>query len=111
MRYGKKFVTLQAEMKTRAEYIDMIRNHAADLKSQFGVRSLRIFGSVAREQQTNESDVDVCIDMPPRIFKLVGVRNYLEELLGCRVDVVREHNNMNALLRQEIDNDGIFVFN
>lgn len=97
-------------MKTRTEYIQLIKAHANDLKTQFGVTSLRLFGSVAREEQNEDSDVDVCVEMPPRIFKLVGLVTYLEELLGCHVDVVREHNNMNSLLRKEIDKDGIYVF-
>lgn len=72
---------------------------------------MRLFGSVARNQHSENSDVDVCVDMPPRIFKLVGLTNYLEELLGCHVDVIRNHNNMNPFLRKEIDNDGINIFN
>lgn len=98
-------------MKTRAEYIQLIKEHANDLRSLYGVTSLRIFGSVAREQQVDGSDVDVCVEMPPRIFKLIGVGTYLEDLLGCHVDVVRVHSNMNTLLRKEIDRDGIYVFN
>lgn len=98
-------------MKTRKEYIDLIRSHADELRSLFGVNSLRLFGSVAREQHSENSDVDVCVDMPPRIFKVVGLSNYLEELLGCHVDVIRDHSNMNSFLRKEIENDGIYVFN
>ncbi len=88
-----------------------MRSHAEELRTQFGVSSLRLFGSVARNQHTETSDVDVCVDMPPRLFKLVGLGSYLEELLGCHVDVVRNHSNMNKFLRKEIDNDGIYVFN
>lgn len=98
-------------MRTRQEYIDTMLAHADDMRSRFGVSSLRVFGSVARNQHTEESDVDVCVDMPPRLFKLVGLGSYLEELLGCHVDVIRNHSNMNPLLKSEIENDGIYVFN
>lgn len=98
-------------MRTRQEYIDMMQAHADELRSQFGVSALRIFGSVARNQHTDKSDLDVCVDMPPRIFKLIGLGTYLEELLGCHVDVIRNHSNMNQFLRKEIENDGIYVFN
>ncbi|MBQ0023326.1 MAG: nucleotidyltransferase family protein [Prevotellaceae bacterium] len=98
-------------MKTRSEYIDLIRSHADELRAQFGVSSLRLFGSVARNQHSENSDVDVCVQMPPRLFKLVAVGRYLEELLGCHVDVIREHSNMNTFLKQEIENDGIYIFN
>lgn len=98
-------------MRTRNEYIDIIQQHSGELRSQFDVTSLRIFGSVARDQHTEESDLDVCVDMPPRLFKLVGLGSYLESLLGCHVDVIRNHSNMNDFLKKEIENDGIYVFN
>ena len=98
-------------MRTRAEYIEMLNSHSDEMRSRFGVSALRIFGSVARNQHSSESDIDVCVDMPPRIFKLVGLGSYLEELLGCHVDVVRNHKNMNPFLKQEIEKDGIYVFN
>lgn len=98
-------------MKTRQEYIDTMRSHADEIRSRFGVSSLRIFGSVARNQQTADSDIDICVDMPPRLFKLVGLGTFLEELLDCHVDVVRNHRNMNHFLRKEIETDGIYVFN
>ena len=42
-------------------------------------------------------------------MSLVELGMYLEELLGCHVDVVRRHRNMNELLRKEIEKDGIYV--
>lgn len=98
-------------MRTRAEYIELLNLHSKEMRECFGVSSLRIFGSVARNQHGHESDIDVCVDMPPRIFKLVGLGSYLEDLLGCHVDVVRNHKNMNPFLKQEIEKDGIYVFN
>lgn len=97
-------------MKTRAEYINVLNEHSNEMRKLFGVSSLRLFGSVARNQHTEYSDIDVCVDMPPRLFKLVGLSSYLEELLGCHVDVIRNHKNMNSLLKQEIEKDGIYVF-
>ena len=64
---------------------------------------------MARNEQREESDVDVCVEMPPKLFLLVELGMYLEELLGCHVDVVRRHRNMNELLRKEIEKDGIYV--
>lgn len=98
-------------MKTTKEYIDIVLAHADEIRTRYGVTALRIFGSVARNQQKEGSDLDVCVDMPPRLFKLVGLGSYLEELLGCSVDVIRNHDNMNPFLKKEIENDGIYVFN
>lgn len=98
-------------MKTTQEYIDIVFAHADEIRTRYGVTALRIFGSVARNQQKEGSDLDVCVDMPPHLFKLVGLGSYLEELLGCSVDVIRNHDNMNPFLKKEIENEGIYVFN
>ena len=79
------------------------------LHSRFGVRSLRLFGSVAREEQRETSDVDVCVEMKPNLFLRVELKKYLEEHLGCRVDLFRIHKNWNYFLKKQIEKDGIFV--
>lgn len=52
-------------MRTQDEYLKILRNHAEDLKNRFGIRSLRLFGSVARNEHQEGSDVDVCVEMAP----------------------------------------------
>lgn len=75
-------------MKTREYYISLLTSHAEELKKNFGVKSLRLFGSVSRNEQKDGSDVDVCIDMEPKMFLVVRLKRFLEELLQCSVDVV-----------------------
>ena len=82
----------------------------SDLKDRFGIRSLCMFGSVARNEHNAESDVDVCVEMEPDIYLLVALKQFLENLLGCSVDVIRKHRNMNKLLMKQIEKDGIYVF-
>ena len=84
--------------------------HISELKEQFGVRSFRLFGSVACGEQTEDSDVDVCVEMAPDMYLLVALKQFLEKLLGCSVDVIRMHRNMNKLLLNQIERDGIYVF-
>ena len=71
---------------------------------------VRLFGSVAREQQTEQSDIDVCVEMDPKPFVRLHVKDYLERLLGCSVDVIRKHQHMNSFLLNQIDKEGIYVF-
>ena len=97
-------------MKTRSEYVELLKSHVLELKERFGVRSFRIFGSVARNEQNEGSDVDVCVEMAPDMYLLVALKQFLEKLLGCSVDVVRMHRNMNKLLLNQIERDGIYVF-
>ena len=96
-------------MKQTSEYIDLIKTHADELRSQFGVRTLRLFGSVSRGEQHEGSDIDVCVEMEPRIYLVVRLQRYLEQLLECPVDLIRKHSHMNPYLLQSIEHDGIFV--
>lgn len=96
-------------MKTKNEYIELIQSCADTLRQRFGVSSLRLFGSVARDEQGENSDVDVCVEMVPKLYLLVELGMYLEDLLGCPVDVIRMHSNMNTCLKKEIEKDGICI--
>ncbi len=96
-------------MLNRQECINKIQANANYIVSQFDVASLKLFGSLARNQQQESSDVDVCVVMPPDMFQLIGLKQYLEELLGCGVDVIRMHRNMDDFLKKEIERDGIII--
>ena len=96
-------------MKTTNEYIDLIRTHSDELRTQFGVKTLRLFGSVSRGEQHEGSDVDVCVEMEPRIFLVVRLQRFLEQLLMCPVDVIRMHKHINPFLLKNINRDGIYV--
>ena len=96
-------------MLERQDCIDKIKANAEYITSQFEVSSLRLFGSLARNQQRESSDVDVCVEMPPDLFQLIGLKQYLEELLCCDVDVIRVHSNMDSFLMNQIEKDGIYV--
>ncbi len=96
-------------MITRQECIDTIKANAETIVQQFDVRSLRLFGSLARNEQHESSDIDVCVEMPPDMFQLIGLKQYLEELMGCDVDVVRIHRNIDDFLLNQIKRDGIYI--
>ena len=97
-------------MKTLQEYIDLIRTHQSELQEQFGITSMRLFGSVARGEQREGSDVDLFVTMPPKMFNYILAAQYLEQLLGCSVDLIRDHNNLRPFFRQQIERDGIDIF-
>lgn len=91
-------------------YIDILLACKESIQKNFGVTSLKLFGSVARNQEREDSDVDICVEMAPDMFKRYALKDYLEGILKRPVDVVRLHTNMNAFLRSEIEKDGIVVF-
>lgn len=96
-------------MRTAKDYIDLISAHSEELRSQFGIRSLRLFGSVSRGEQREDSDVDICVDMEPNLYLLVRLKRFLEQLLQCTVDIVRLHRHINPYLLENIERDGIYV--
>ena len=97
-------------MKQTSEYIDLIKTHADELRSQFGVRTLRLFGSVSRGEQHEGSDVDVCYEgRALSLLTLDRLQCELEELLKCPVDAVRIRENMNPALLAQIRKEGLCV--
>lgn len=63
-----------------------------ELQARFGVTGLALFGSTARDTAASSSDVDVLVgfDGPATSKRYFGVQFYLEDLLGCPVDLVTE---------------------
>jgi len=97
-------------MKSQAEILSLMRRYKPMAQKKYGMTKLGIFGSVARGEQTENSDVDVCYEgKAPSLLTLDMIQTELEQLLNCKVDLVRVRYNMNSLLRQRIIRDGIYV--
>lgn len=73
----------------RHETLVLLRKHLPRLTQEFGVRSLAIFGSIARDEAGPQGDVDVLVefDASPTFDQYMGLKLYLEDLLGVRVDL------------------------
>ncbi len=96
-------------MKTTNEYLHLLREFKFAHAAEYGIKHIGIFGSVARGEQTDNSDIDVCIDVPPMgMLAFAGLNLELEELLEAPVDV-RLHKNMNPRFKQRIDKEAIYV--
>ena len=108
-QFRKKCLSLQADMLCKQECIKRILANADVIMNDYGVRSLRLFGSLARNEQHESSDVDVFVDMPPHIYQIIGLKDFLEELWDCRVDLIRKHQNNNAFLLEQIEKDGVDI--
>ena len=97
-------------MLNRTECIEKLKTSRNVVADKFGVSSMRLFGSVARNEQKESSDVDICVEMAPSLLRRSGLKLYLEDLLKCKVDVLRLHKNMDNYLAQQIERDGILIF-
>jgi len=71
------------------DVLQILKQKNAEMARQFGVKSLSIFGSVARDEATASSDVDLLVEFnrPVGYFGLFALQDYLEKLLGCPVDL------------------------
>ena len=66
-------------MKSRSDIIDLLERHRTEIKA-FGVSELGIFGSFARGEQTDKSDVDVLVNLERETFRdYMGLLNFLEK--------------------------------
>ena len=79
------------------------------MSTRYGVTRLGIFGSVARNQATDTSDVDIVVVMPPDLFQMVHMKEDLEQILAAPVDLIRYHKHLNAYLKNQIDHEAIYV--
>lgn len=73
----------------RGEVLADLRTHWQEIE-RFGVRSLSIFGSVARDEAGPESDLDVLVEFeePLTFARFMDLKLYLEDMFGTRVDLV-----------------------
>ncbi len=94
----------------RAEVIEILRTHKPTLAERFGVTELALFGSFARDQATERSDVDVLVryDGPATSKSYFGVQFYLEDLLRRRVDLVT-HKALRSELRPYVEREAVKV--
>ena len=93
-----------------SEYLNKLRQFNQQYSSEYGIERIGIFGSIARGEQTTDSDIDIYYEGKPMGFKsLVELPMHLEEFLGMPVDVVRKHENLRPAFVKRIMRDIIYV--
>lgn len=94
----------------RQRAIELLVRCKPELQARFGVTRLALFGSTARDTVVSGSDVDILIafDGPATSKRYFGVQFYLEDLLGCPVDLVTE-KALRAELRPYIEQERVYV--
>lgn len=98
------------KMKSRSEYIDILKDFKMQAAEKFGLSSIGIFGSVSRNEQTEDSDLDIFVEVNHTdYFLLAEMREQLERLCGCTVDLVRLRPTLRPLLLERIKRDGIYA--
>ncbi len=73
----------------REEVIRILKEQQKTMTEEYNVKTLSLFGSVARDEAQNDSDVDLLVEFnqPIGLFQFIELQQWLESLLGCRVDL------------------------
>lgn len=97
-------------MKTFEEVKQILIQVKPRLQQAYQVTELGIFGSYARQEQSETSDVDALIDydQAPTLFKLVELREELSEVLGMKVDVVTQ-NGLKPRIRERVLSEVVYL--
>jgi len=94
----------------RDKALDILRQYKAENVEKYGILAMGIFGSVARNEAKNSSDVDVCIQTKvPDMFNIIHMKDELQRLFAAEVDIVRVRDKMNPFLKKRIEKDAIYV--
>jgi len=94
----------------RSQVLSLLAQHKQELARRFGVTNLALFGSTARNAARPDSDVDVLVtfDGPSTSARYFGTQFYLEDILGCPVDLVTD-KSLRPELRPYITQEAVHV--
>ena len=94
----------------REKILNELRKYKPVLEKKYGIVRLGIFGSVARGDIKNSSDIDIVVEIKNTDpFILLDIKEELSKLLGCKVDLIRLRKNINKILKKRIEKEVIYV--
>ena len=97
-------------MLTREDVLQILRENKERFAEKYGVTKLGLFGSFARNEATEESDVDVCVEVAePTYIQMFHLWEEMTEKTARSVDLIQVRNGMDALLKKCIEKDAVYV--
>ncbi len=80
-------------MKNRESIQELLFSNKLDLKERFAIKTLSLFGSYVRNDQTENSDLNVLVEFEeaPSFFEFIRIEIYLTNLIGVKVDLVMKN--------------------
>ena len=97
-------------MKSTEEYLSILRSEKESLFRKYQISNLGLFGSVARYEQREDSDIDIWIKLQEHdYFTRMEIKESLEERFNAKVDVVSLTAIMRSLFRNHIEKDVIYI--
>jgi len=97
-------------MKSKKEVLRALKEELPRLREKFNVKSIGLFGSWVRDEQTKQSDVDVLVkfEKPIGFFKFVEIEDYLSERLGVKVDLVTP-DALKPLIKPQVEKEAVYA--
>ena len=97
-------------MKNKNEILNVLKKELPSLKEKFKVKSIGIFGSYVRGEQTKTSDIDMLVefDAPVGFFKFIELEDYLSKKLGVKVDLVTP-DALKPLIKSHIIEEAVYA--
>ncbi|MDD3044568.1 MAG: nucleotidyltransferase domain-containing protein [Candidatus Delongbacteria bacterium] len=90
--------------------LKILKKFKSKYQSRFGFLKLGLFGSYVKEKQTEESDIDIVVQIPDQdFFELIEIKQELEKEFSRKVDLISYRDKMNAFLKKRIEQEAIFV--
>lgn len=90
--------------------IKKLTDFKATFAEKFGIIRLGVFGSVARKENTDKSDIDIVVEVKKTSLQLMyELREALRNIFNCEVDLVRFRDSLRPLFKSNIQRDVIYV--
>ena len=94
----------------KKDIIKILYNYKQEVANEYNILTIGIFGSAARGESGDESDVDIVIRISePDFFMLAGIKDDLEKRLKKPVDIVYYTDSMNPFLKKRIDREAVYA--
>ncbi len=94
---------------TKKIILDYLAKHKQEFIEKYEIEEIGLFGSYARDEAKESSDIDIFVKMKPDLLEMVGLKLQIEDDLKKKVDIIREHKNIKPLLLQMIKKDINYV--
>jgi len=95
---------------TKEQIIAFLRTQKDSFQKEFKVKKIGIFGSYARSDAREHSDIDIVVELEKAdLFHMIGIKQTGEDAFGSKVDIVRLREGMNKSLKNRIEQDVIYV--
>ena len=94
---------------TKYDVLNYLNKHFQEFQTKYNVEKIGLFGSYARDEATKDSDIDIFVQMHPKLLDMIAIKQLIEEDLHQKVDIVRLRDKMNPYLKKRILQDGIYA--